>query len=51
MHQVKAELEGIQVLIKQGLANVNLPEKKKELEKLNYEIGQPDFWNDPQKAA
>lgn len=51
MHQVKAELEEMQALIKQGLANVDLPEKKKELEKLNYEMGQPDFWNDPQKAA
>jgi len=51
MHQVKAELEDIQALIKQGLANVDLPEKKKELEKLTYEMGLPDFWNDPQKAA
>ncbi|MFA6305887.1 MAG: peptide chain release factor 2 [Candidatus Gracilibacteria bacterium] len=51
MHQVKTELEEIQALIRQGLINVDLPEKKKELEKLNYEMGQPDFWNDPQKAA
>ncbi|MCK9186364.1 peptide chain release factor 2 [Candidatus Gracilibacteria bacterium] len=51
MHQVKAELEEIQALIHQGLINVDLPSKKKELEKLNYEMGLPDFWNDPQKAA
>lgn len=51
MHEVKAKLMEIEGLIDQGLRNVNLPDKKAELEILEKEMSDPDFWNDQKKAS
>ena len=51
MHEVKAQLEEIQGFIRQGLKKVDLPAKRKELEKLNSEISSEGFWNDKRNAA
>ncbi|MBI4975183.1 PCRF domain-containing protein, partial [Candidatus Peregrinibacteria bacterium] len=50
MHQVKSDLEETQKLIHMGLKNVDLPAKKKELESLNLEIQNPNFWDDRERA-
>ncbi len=50
MHEIKSQLEEIKALIEQGLKNVNLPEKKKELDQLNQEMQNPNFWDDTEKA-
>lgn len=50
MHEIKAKLEEISGLIEVGLKNINLPEKKAQLEKLNIEIADPGLWNDREKA-
>lgn len=50
MHELKAQLQDIRGLIDQGLQNVNLPEKKKELEKLNAEMQAEGFWDDSTHA-
>lgn len=50
MHEVKAHLKELEALINQGLAKVNLPEKKQEIEELNKEMQKEDFWNNTEKA-
>lgn len=51
MHEVKAKLKELGELIEMGLNKIDLPGKRAELEKLQKEIQEPDFWNDPRKAA
>jgi len=50
MHEIKAQLDDLNQFIKDGLAKVDLPTKKTELEKLNKEMQAPDFWNDNGRA-
>ncbi len=51
MHEVKEKLKEIVGLVELGLKKIDLPGKKAELEKLQAEIQNPDFWNDTRKAA
>jgi len=50
MHEIKAQLEEIKGLIKQGLKNVDLAAKKKELEDLTKEMGTTNFWENNEHA-
>src|SRR3990167_11269928 len=50
MHEIKAHLEELRGLIDIGLKKVDLPSKKAELEKLNLEMQNPNFWNDRENA-
>lgn len=50
MHEIKAKLEEIEALIKQGLAKVDLDAKRAELEELTKEMENPNFWNDQGRA-
>ncbi|MBL4694436.1 PCRF domain-containing protein, partial [Candidatus Gracilibacteria bacterium] len=46
MHEIKAELKEVKALIEQGSGNVNLPEKREQVAKLNKEMTAEGFWND-----
>ncbi len=50
MHEVKSKLEELLKFIKEGAKKVNLPAKKKEIENLNEEMQQEDFWQDTEHA-
>ncbi len=50
MHEIKAELEELDKLIKDAFKKVDLKKKKKELDDLNKEMQSSDFWNDQTKA-
>ncbi len=50
MHEIKAQLADLTSYIKEGIEKVDLPGKKKELEALNLEMQNPNFWDDNEKA-
>lgn len=50
MHEIKAELQETARLVDLGLKNIDLASKQAELDKLNTEMQQNDFWNDRSHA-
>lgn len=50
MHEIKAELHEVFDFIKEGFKKIDLPSKKKQLEQLNKEMENPNFWNDREHA-
>lgn len=50
MHEIKAHLKELTAFIQDGLKKVDIPGKKKEVEKLNKEMASPGFWDDSEKA-
>lgn len=50
MHELKAQLKDIRGLVDQGLKNVKLPDRRKELDKLNTEMQAEGFWDDSTHA-
>ncbi len=51
MEPLKKQIQEQLAVIEQATVRINLSELEKKLENLTTEIGQPDFWQDNQKAG
>lgn len=50
MHELKAQLEGLETQIMTALKAIDLDEKRRRIAELDIIMQEPDFWNDQKKA-